>query len=362
MKHLNFRFAIASDLHIALSHTIWDHPKRFHLVEASIPALERVLEHLTQLDLDFLLLPGDLTQHGEVDNHIWLSERLAKLPYPVYVVPGNHDVPRLSGNGQTTGLNDFPDYYRRFGYHRCDRPYYTHKILPGVRLIGLNSNTFDETGTQLGYVDTEQLDWLQQVLTQAQNELVLVMIHHNVIEHLPGQATNPLGRRYLLQNSPQLLKILHQAGVKLVFTGHLHVQDIAQWRGIYEITTGSLVSYPHPYRILNFQTQPDGKQILEIESHHVNSVAGWPDLAHQSREWMAKHSFPFMLKLLTSPPLCLSQDLATQLAPSLRYFWANVAQGDAQLDFPHFPPKVRRYFQGFNATAEIDNNTTLAIH
>lgn len=84
---LEFRFAIASDLHIALPHTIWDHPTRFHLVEVSIPALELVLERLERLELDFLLLPGDLTQHGEPENHRWLAERLAKLPYPVYVIP-----------------------------------------------------------------------------------------------------------------------------------------------------------------------------------------------------------------------------------------------------------------------------------
>ena len=92
---LNFKFAIVSDLHIALPHTIWDHPRRFHLVEISIPAFELVLERLSRLDLDFLLLPGDLTQHGEPDNHTWLSQRLAQLPYPTYVIPGNHDVPAV---------------------------------------------------------------------------------------------------------------------------------------------------------------------------------------------------------------------------------------------------------------------------
>ena len=76
--NLNFKFAIVSDLHIALPQTIWDHPHRFHLVEVSIPALELALDHLGELDLDFLLLPGDLTQHGERENHQWLSQRLSQ--------------------------------------------------------------------------------------------------------------------------------------------------------------------------------------------------------------------------------------------------------------------------------------------
>nr|WP_199298041.1 metallophosphoesterase [Trichocoleus sp. FACHB-40] len=107
---LNFRFAVVSDLHIALPHTISDHPSRFHLVEVSIPALEIVLENIEKLDLDFLLLPGDLTQDGEPDNHAWLAKRLLKLPFPVFVVPGNHDVLSLVSTGQNIGLKDFPYY------------------------------------------------------------------------------------------------------------------------------------------------------------------------------------------------------------------------------------------------------------
>jgi DNA repair exonuclease SbcCD nuclease subunit len=56
---LNFRFGIVSDLHIAVEETILNHPKRFHLVEVSIPSFQQVTEHLKSLDIDFLLLPGD---------------------------------------------------------------------------------------------------------------------------------------------------------------------------------------------------------------------------------------------------------------------------------------------------------------
>ena len=121
----NFRFAVVSDLHIALPHTVWDHTNRFHLVEVSIPALEVTLSHLNQLDLDFLLMPGDLTQHGEPENHTWLAERLAQLPFPVYVIPGNHDVPVAMSDGYSIGLTEFPHYYRKFGYQNPDQLYYT---------------------------------------------------------------------------------------------------------------------------------------------------------------------------------------------------------------------------------------------
>ncbi|NJO50119.1 MAG: hypothetical protein HC840_12550 [Leptolyngbyaceae cyanobacterium RM2_2_4] len=144
------------------------------------------------------------------------------------------------------------------------------------------------------------------------------MIHHNVVEHLPGQSRDGLGLRYMLKNAPELLSLLRSAGVQLIFTGHLHVQDIACHEGIYDITTGSLVSYPHPYRVLHFSQDAQGKQHLQIESDRVAAVPEWEDLQTLSREWMGDRSRPFMLKLLTpaapQPFPCRSQKPSSRLA------------------------------------------------
>ncbi|BAT51794.1 hypothetical protein NOS3756_07230 [Nostoc sp. NIES-3756] len=358
---LNFRFAVVSDLHIALSHTIWDHPSRFHLVEVGIPAFESAIEHLTQLDLDFLLLPGDLTQHGEPENHIWLQQRLSKLPFPTYVVPGNHDVPVVTANQQSIAFADFPQYYRKFGYQDTNELYYTQQLLPGVRLIGLNSNFFNEEGQQVGRLDAKQLQWLEEVLIAASDELVLVMVHHNVVEHLPHQSRHPMASRYMLENAPELVQLLQRYGVKLVFTGHLHVQDVACADGVYDITTGSLVSYPHPYRVLEFHHDRQGKEWLQILSHRVQSVPDFPNLQQLSREWMGDRSFPFLVKLLTLSPLNLPLTQAQELAPTLRDFWATIADGDAVFDYPQFPQKIRHYIQTYSAATLIDNNSTLLL-
>lgn len=364
---MNFRFAIISDPHIAVPPTIWNRSNRFHLVEVSIPALEVVLEHLEQINLDFLLLPGDLTQDGEPENHQWLQQRLETLPFPVYVVPGNHDIPTLLPTEQSIGFQDFPLYYRQFGYQNSQQHYYTCELLPGVQLIALNSNQFDSHGKQLGCLDEAQLAWLEKLLTDVRDKLVLVMIHHNVIEHLPGQSHHELGKRYMLENAPILLEMLREAGIKLIFSGHLHVQDVAYEKGIYEITTGSLVSYPHPYRILEMQAKRGGNWELKIESHRLKSLPGWEDLAKVSRKWMGDRSYPFMIRLLTGHPLNLSMEEAEKLVPQLRYFWADIAAGDAVFDFVDFPPLVRRYFQQFSAINGngindlIDNHATLLI-
>lgn len=367
MMSVDCRFAIISDPHITLPHTIWDHPNRVHLVEVSIPALETVLERLSVLNLDFLLLPGDLTQHGEPENHAWLSDRLAQLPYPVYVIPGNHDVPCLEADGQSIGLTEFPYYYQAFGYKNPEQLYYTCLLKPGVRLIALNSNTFTPQGKQIGWLDDRQLSWLQSVLADFPADLKLVMIHHNVVEHLPDQSCHGMGRRYMLGNAPALLSMLRAADVHLVFTGHLHVQDVARDQGVYDITTGSLISYPHPYRILHLHTDEEGHYRLQIQSERVESVPGWDALQQTSRDWLGLRSPPFMLQLLTQPPLNLSVDQAKLLVPNLQHFWADIAQGDRIFDFPHFPPAVRHFLARCSAVDAagrpqlIDNNATLVL-
>ncbi|NJR40532.1 MAG: metallophosphoesterase [Leptolyngbyaceae cyanobacterium CSU_1_4] len=366
--NLNFRFAIISDLHIALPQTIWEHPGRFHLVEVSILALEFVLTKLEPLDLDFLLIPGDLTQHGEPENHRWLADRLSKLPYPAYVIPGNHDLVEQSATDRSIGANEFASYYQKLGYD-ADRLYYSQILLPGVRLIGLNSIFFDAQGKQIsmGRVDDEQMDWLRETLAAAAGEMVLVMIHHNVIEHLPGQTLSPMGRRYMLQNASDLLDLLQNSGVQLLFTGHLHVQDIAQHQNISEITTGSLVSYPHPYRILELWQNERGDRQLNVESGRVTHLPGWEDLQHFSKEWMGDRSQPFMTQLLTQPPLSLTPASAAKLVPDLRYFWAAIANGDPTFSFPQFPAPINQYFSRFSATDSegnprlIDNSTVIFL-
>jgi 3',5'-cyclic AMP phosphodiesterase CpdA len=334
----------------------------------SIPALEQILDSLETQDLDFLLLPGDLTQHGERENHQWLVNRLKQLPFPTYVVPGNHDVITREGCDRTVSLAEFPQLYQAFGYDQSV-PYYHQEILSGIHLIGLNSIAFDADGKQLfaGYVDDEQLDWLSATLDRLAGQWVMVMTHHNVLEHLPGQSQHPMGCRYITENRHALIERLQKGGVNLLFTGHLHVQDIAQEGDLWEVTTGSLVSYPHPYRILTMTPQPSGRMQLDVESYRVQAVADWPTLQSSSLEWMCDRAIPFMTKFLSSPPLNLPEDKAKFYAPDLKDFWAQISAGDSYFDYDQFPAELNQFFKSFGAIdAEgqhrpIDNQATLVF-
>lgn len=384
------RFAIISDLHIALPHTVWDAPNRFHLVEVSIPAFEQILEQLEGQAIDFLLLPGDLVQHGERENHEWLVNRLAQLPFPAYVTPGNHDVITRQGCSKTVSIEAFTELYHNFGYDRSSQPYYHREIHPGIHLISLNSNGFDSDGAPLptGYLDPQQLEWLDLQLAKLQGQFTMVMLHHNALEHLPGQSRSALGRRYMVKNARALTQRLKAAGVQLMLTGHLHVQDIAidsrrpepaqvdsanaadpglAPQPLYEITTGSLVSYPHPYRILELSPTSPTQMQLQVTSHRIESVPDWPTLQTTSQDWMGARSLPFMIKLLTGPPLRLDLEVAQHHAPKLRNFWSTLAGGDANFDVTDFPAPISRFLQAFNAVdstgnpCHIDNQAILPL-
>ena len=361
---MSFRFAIASDLHIAVPSTLPPHSqRRFHRVEVSIPVLESVLADLETSNLDFLLLPGDLTKDGEPENHAWLQQRLEALPFPTYVIPGNHDVLTPEPTATNIGANQFADYYRNCGYQHAEgnRLYYTGEILPGVQLVALNSNTFTEEGEQLGRLDEAQFAWLEALLPTLQDKFVLAAIHHNIIEHIPGQATHPLSRRYMLDNAPRLCQLLRENGVKLTCTGHLHVQDLAHEDGLYDLVTGSLVSYPHPYRIVDVELGDRGTACVRYDSYKVKTVPGVEDLQQSSRQWLGDRFYPFMSRLLAEPPLSLPANEVERLVPHLQYFWADLAAGDAVFDLPGLPEPVREHFARYGATAAVDNRATLKL-
>ncbi|MEN9234337.1 MAG: metallophosphoesterase [Gloeomargarita sp. DG_1_5_bins_55] len=347
------RFAVLTDPHITTPETYRHYPHRLHRLEYSIPILEAALARLAQEPLDFLLIPGDLTQHGEPANHTWLSKRLSRLPFPSYVIPGNHDIPPDEG---AIPAAEFPQYYRQQGYRDTDRLYYAQEILPGLGLIGLNSNQFDPNGQLIGRIDGEQWQWLENCLAQHPWPRTLVMVHHNICEHLPNQSRSILGQRYLLDNRLELQQLLKKHGINLVFTGHLHVQDIAEEDGFFDVTTGSLVSYPHAYRLVTWQ-----EDCMHITTERITTLPDVPHLLQDARAWMEQRSPQFIVHLLTHPPLNLPLEQAQQLAPRLGHFWPDIAWGDAQFILPDLPSPVREFFEACSDRPPGDNQAVLPL-
>jgi hypothetical protein len=90
-----------------------------------------------------------------------------------------------------------------------------------------------------------------------------------VVEHFAGQAR--YFSRYLVRDWEKAADMLASYGVRVVFTGHFHAQDIAlrqsaSGRAIFDVETGSLVTFPDPVRLVAIDAET---QRMKIESSFV---------------------------------------------------------------------------------------------
>jgi len=274
---------------------------------------DAALSSLAAADLDFLLVCGDLTKDGEASAHRLMADKLSGMEAEgtaVYVVPGNHDIAngwavRYSGDKTeqvpTVSAAAFAEIYAAFGYaealHRD--PFslsYVAEPLPGLWLLALDSCRYREQDPASGEepitggrITPATLDWLVRMLkiARAEGKVPVAFLHHAVVEHHPGQAKHD--PEYLVEDHEEVGRLLAASGVRVVFTGHDHAQDITlryyeiediedsgveadgQAPFLYDIETGSLATYPCPYRIL--ETRPGRR--LAVNSTFIDGIAGY---------------------------------------------------------------------------------------
>lgn len=101
---------------------------------------------------------------------------------------------------------------------------------------------------------------------------VMMMMHHGIVSHFKWQ--DKIMKEYLVNDWKRNAKKLAKMGIKICFTGHFHAQDISERYGITDVETGSTVSYPHPYRLIDVDTN---KQTLQIRSENIESLTSMKD-------------------------------------------------------------------------------------
>jgi hypothetical protein len=267
------------------------------MLRESNAILDAAIDDLSAEDIDFVLVPGDLTKDGEKTSHQQFAAKIAALEeagIEVYVVPGNHDILNPHAfryDGDTTTPVDhvtpeeFEDIYGDFGYDDAifsdpNSLSYVAEPAPGVWLLAMDTCRYDnniaddypETG---GGYSAETLAWVLEMLEIAKNnhKRVIGMQHHGLLEHYTGQ-TAFLFEDYVVDDWMTVSKTLAGAGLEIVFTGHFHAQDAtsATWAegyGVTDIETGSLATFPVPYRVCSLS--PGG--ILAGESKTIDQIA-----------------------------------------------------------------------------------------
>ena len=116
-----------------------------------------------------------------------------------------------------------------------------------------------------GQISEELKNW---VIEQAQaatekGNTVIGMMHHGLIEHFDME--EEFLADYLVNDYQNISAAFADAGIHYVFTGHMHANDIAAMttaagNELYDIETGSAVTYPCPMRFVSFSSTTEGSE------------------------------------------------------------------------------------------------------
>ena len=132
--------------------------------EGSVDGLSAAVESVRAIrpQPDAVLVTGDLADHASDEEYEQLRELLAPLAAPFYVLPGNHDDRRaLSRHFDMPGVDGEPVQYS--------------VDLGPLRLVVLDTTI---PGDDAGALGPERLDWLDNELAAAPEQLTLVAMHH----------------------------------------------------------------------------------------------------------------------------------------------------------------------------------------
>jgi len=306
------RFAVISDPHLYDAVTLGAGGAAFDeelakdrkLVIESAEIAEQALRMVKAAGAGFLLVAGDLTWNGERVNHERLAAMFAALEKDgvrVYVVPGNHDVlnPHAAGFGPEgrrpmPGVTPagFAEVYREFGYGEALRRdpgslSYVAEPVPGLWLLGIDSNRYAENTEKDGPVtdgrlDADRIAWVETVLADALRlgKAVVVLMHHGVVEHFRLEEKS--WGEYLVDDFPEIGRMLAAYGVRVAFTGHFHAQDAVLARFpdgsyLYDVMTGSLATTPN---IRLVRVGAEGRMVIRSEP-----VASLPSFAAKGVEF-----------------------------------------------------------------------------
>ena len=292
----------------ALQHDLASDNKMFDL---SNQIMQSMVNTILAERPDAVLIPGDLTKQGAKMSHMAMSALLKQVTdagIKVFVIPGNHDVNntqavRYDGANKypaaTVTSSEFVELYNDMGYAAAiardgGSLSYVAEPVPGLRLIAVDDNrctardyntSLNANGLTLG-----TRSWINGQIDAArqQGKQVMVMMHHNLIEHIDNQATFSNDAQVTLAETIRNEWMQH--GVQLVLSGHMHISNITTWHNdartdsIVEISTGSAIAYPCHYRII--ELSPD-LGTFKVTTSCITQVEGKPDFLAYAEQRMA---------------------------------------------------------------------------
>ncbi len=295
------RMAILSDVHLMAPELLRQTGKAFDeyiaqdrkLLRESPELLDTAFAHVAAANPQVILITGDLTKDGERVSHEMLVNRYLRAARErgarIFVIPGNHDVNNphakvydgdRTERTTTVSAADFAQIYKDYGYGEAIARdtaslSYVVQLDSRTRLIAVDAcryedNDFDKdicvTG---GRIKPQTMAFVRQQADEAHRlgQDVLMTMHHGIVSHFNWQ--DRVMGEYLVDNWKQCARQIAKMGINVCFTGHFHAQDVSERNGLYDMETGSTVSYPHPYRFVDIDTD---KGTLSVRTERVKSL------------------------------------------------------------------------------------------
>lgn len=305
---------VANDLHLDLEDSFAESVKKnnslseeyFHaysggqMVYESYAIIKAFLEKAAENESEFVILPGDITNNGLIEEHEYLAGMLREFEKAsgkeVFVIPGNHDLYK-------TTVAEFESIYAEFGYNTAvandpDSGCYLADLKNGYMILGIDSCT--PKLSPHGMTE-KRIDWIEAQLknAKAQGKKVIAMMHHNLVEHYILGAKIHTGA-IVTKDSFRLADVLADNGVKYIFTAHTHNHDVTSYTSgngntIYEAVTNSLSQYPCAFRVVTF-----GEKV-NITTDYVRSIdtSLVPDGIHENASALMNSNFLMYAKNYT---------------------------------------------------------------
>jgi 3',5'-cyclic-AMP phosphodiesterase len=172
-------------------------------IQTGLPRFGDVVEALNrEPEADFVLVLGDLTDLSEAREFDEVEAHLARLRFPAYVTPGNHDVLRS---------DEFQQRYGRASYS------FTHR--------GARFSSVDSSSAQL---DAQVWRWLEGWLQQGEAQVHVLFTHIPAVETLGIRSGQWNSRR----EAWRYISLAGQHGVDLLLFGHIHSYDAYELGGV----------------------------------------------------------------------------------------------------------------------------------
>jgi hypothetical protein len=141
------------------------------------------------------------------------------------------------------------------------------------------NNKQQEISTVSGSLSSTTRSWIIEHLKDAKTKgkVVIGMMHHGLLEHFTGQSIK--FPEFVLNNGQEVASEFAGLALHTVFTGHFHANDVTvqNFGGspLYDIETGSLVTFPNSYRIAEYDFNRDylsiqSERVTEIPSHLID--------------------------------------------------------------------------------------------